>query len=456
LGSLLLHGAFAGYLVWRTSTPDIDLEFAMPSQVEFGLTEGVEAAPRAPASAPSAPEPSSEPSSSSGEAGGAGATVDAGRPVDGGTETGAEPLDAGRPSRRARDAGQPLEVAATDAGSGPTVASAGDAGAGELPPGAQLALRMDMDAIKASPLASDVRRLLAKVPDWQIMLADSDIAPLEDLDRLLIAHPGATNRWGGLLASHTVVAGRHHRDPGYVRSVVSRMAAARGVEASWNARSGIRVAPWPDLAETKRIVAMVGAEHFAISRPEDLPRLLAIAQARAERDGGTSVEPERWAAELLSMPEGAALTFEIEGARRFLRRGRIEMFPTRGRLALSYRTGGGRARIELEASGSYESAEQAGRARDFWDRYRERYASNALVALMDMSAPLRDAELEASGRRVTLHAEARLRHVRVLLGFVEDFLERYSRQRFGPRGSPSGSGTPSAGSGTPSDGRGTQ
>ena len=50
-----------------------------------------------------------------------------------------------------------------------------------MPPGAQLALRIDMKRVRESPLGPDVTRFLHGVPDWQLILAGSGIDPVADL-----------------------------------------------------------------------------------------------------------------------------------------------------------------------------------------------------------------------------------------------------------------------------------
>ena len=46
------------------------------------------------------------------------------------------------------------------------------------PPGAQLALRIDLDGIRGSPLASDVSDLLGGIPDVHALLDGSEIDPV--------------------------------------------------------------------------------------------------------------------------------------------------------------------------------------------------------------------------------------------------------------------------------------
>ncbi len=420
LGSVVVHAAALGYVVWGATTPPLDIELGLPSEVEFGLTEAmtVESGPpggvQPAAQAAPPPEPPSEPEDA---------------------QEGLPAVDAGA-RRRERDAGPPADAGVpADAGSGPDLVASDDPGEGdrpqgegsavggegtgatELPPGAQIAMRLDMARIRRSPLAEDVRRVLGEIPDWQIVLAGSGIEPLDDLDRVLIASPN-------LQRSRMLLAGRYEGDVNRVREIVSRMAAAAGVEASWRTEHGVEVARWPDADETERVIALVGPRHFTITRPEDLPRLLAVARVRAEEETPEGAEQPPGADALLSMPDGAALTLEVEGARQFARGPRG--VPARAAVVVTERSGGG---AEIVVTGTYDSPEQAEEALAFWDRAREAYAGNLLVAAVGMSSTLRDMELSAEAEVLRARTTLSAQQLRLVLGYVHGMLRDQAARR---------------------------
>jgi hypothetical protein len=190
----------------------------------------------------------------------------------------------------------------------------------------------------------------------------------------------------------------------------------------------VPVAPWHDRSPTDRVLARIGAHHFAVTRPEDLPRLLAVAEARKRQhtDGGRAApDPDTWAEALLSMGEGKLLSLELEGGRRFVRGGQVEAWPVRAQA--SVRTTDpeqGPVRVRIQASGEFDSPDQARKALRFWDMVRQDYANNLGVRALGMSSPLSQAELEAQGNEVLFETELQLRQVRFALDFVEGSFDR--------------------------------
>ncbi|MCZ7686408.1 MAG: hypothetical protein M5U28_49670 [Sandaracinaceae bacterium] len=86
-------------------------------------------------------------------------------------EVDAGPPDAGR-RRRERDAGPP-QLADGEEGEAPATKARACRQSGEgrgvafLPAGSQIALRLDVARVRASPLAGDVREVLRAMPDWR-------------------------------------------------------------------------------------------------------------------------------------------------------------------------------------------------------------------------------------------------------------------------------------------------
>lgn len=437
--SVVLH-AVIGFVVRDALTaPSFDFDFELPETVELGLTDEMEAAPTRP-SEPEPPEPPPQNVAATTSSGAGG--LDAGVPLDAGVH------DAGVSDAGVSDAG-PAD-AAVDAGrrrrrdggvdAGPLVASSETGGEGEgsarIPAGAQIALRLDLAIVRTSPLAPDVARLLTAIPDWQLVLEGSGLDPLVDLDRVLLASPN-------LQRAQIVMAGEHaHAAEGedgtaWMRGVVERFGAARGAPTPWREELGVQVAPWPNLDETERVVAILGARHFALCRPEDLERVLAIAQAREAAQAEETPEQTRarGAAALLSMDPDEALSLEVEGARQFLRRGDPALFPARVRASMSRE---GEQHVKLHVWARYDAVSQAERALEYWNAQREALAGQTMVALLGFSGPLRDATVVREETEVQVQSVLTLRQVRAILGFLEGAVRR-------PRGGTSGAGASGAG-----------
>lgn len=449
LASIAAH---VGIYAWiaLSGAPEFDFEFQLPAEVEFGLTESVDvqaatiaaatpnstggAGTNAPAAAPGASADggtldAGEPDAGEPDAGRRKKPRDAG-PEDAGpdaevadaTITDAAPrdatavatVDAGR-ADETRDAGSALATATTTS----TTATMTDAM--RLPAGAQLALRVDMTHIRNSPLAPDVRQFLGAIPDWQAILGDSGINPVDDLDHVLIASPN-------LQRSRMLMAASYAGDPARVREIVDHLGQVRGVPVRWRRQHGVQVAPWANRDETERVVAMIGPRHFSITRPEDLPRLLAVAVARQEtqtRDRRRRNAPDlsgQPADALLSMEPGAALSLEAEGLQQFVR-GDTRFIPNRVSLSVS-ETEDHKAAVLLK--GWFSDSVSAEAAKDFWERMIRRYARDPWVALLNVGAPLQNATIEQADDEplVIVRTELGPRELRLILGYVEGFFTR--------------------------------
>jgi hypothetical protein len=421
LTSALAHAGVYALLRWSSTMPAVDFELTLPSEVEFGLTEAATVAappppPPAPAQVPSAgpaavaagekPKPKPKPKPD---------------PADGGVaDAGTEP--------------QPQEVAkrvpkASDAG-----VAGGEARTGALaafaPEGAQIALRVHMGRVRQSPLAEDVRALLDAVPDWRLILGGSGLDPLRDLERLYLATPD-------LRRSNLVIAGEYVGDAELPRAAVASLAMARGREAPWSKRGGIAVAPWLNEDETQRVVALIAPHQFAITRPDDLPRVLLVARALAARrkaEAKTKPSEAETAADqgdaLLALGEHESFAVSIEGARMFAR-GNTRGVPERLELAVSLDENGEYA---VKASGFFESSAAAERAREYWQNVRDQFESHPLVGLIGMRAPLTRSELRADESELGFTTRVTVPQARVLLGFVRQALGRAQRNGTPPTG----------------------
>ena len=380
IASALVHAALVFFILALGTPIDSGFEFSVPIDVQLGLTDVTEVAEPPPLTAP----PPEEPLTSEGQGTTGVGAADAG-------------VDAGR--RRRRDAGADV---------GPLVARAsldGRSPVAFLPAGAQIALRIDMDRIRASPLRLQVEQLLAAIPDWDAVLGGSGIEPVRDLSRVLIATPNFQR-------ANIVVAGGLTAEAPAPREVAERVASASGHTLEWDTTDGVESAPFfsPDGAD--RRVAILDERHVVLCRPDDLPRVLAIASARAEGDQSA-------AEALLSMGEGEALSVEVEGLAAFVRRSPCEI-ARRARLAMLQAEDG----VTLDGTAWFETAEQASSARQCFDDLRVRYAANALVQMMGYSVPLYELRIEAEEERVVIHGAVSQHQLGRLIEMLTGMLRR--------------------------------
>jgi hypothetical protein len=403
LVSCVIHGVLGWAVLALFKPPSLDIAFEVPIDVELGLSEEV-AAFEPPTPEPPPPPPAPAPGEKSAQ-------------KDKDKDEPKKHEDAG--IDRAADGGVPE---APDAGpevhdAGPPLLADPNAKPGErLPPGAQIAVRVDMARIRHSPIAEDIRALLAAVPDWKALLDGSGIEPVDQLDRLLIATPN-------LQREKIVVAGRFLGEPGIVEQAVQRLAEAQHVEAPWHTENGVRVAPWANKDDTPRVIAIVGPSHFTIARREDLPRVLAIAAARAEdpkghkerKDKSIKVHP---ADALLSMEAGEGLSLEVDGVERFVRKAKRGV-PIKLRLSALQVPG---PKVELRGRMAFENAEKAADALRFWEAVRESYARNALVMLLGLSEPLREGTIEQADDELHLRLRLSVEQTRLIVGYVRELI----------------------------------
>lgn len=394
IGAIAIHAALVAFVLALQTPFDSGFEFSIPVEVQLGLTDDqeVESAPLPP---PTADEP---PSTTEGQ----GATprgigLDGGVPSDGGGDGGRP--DAGR--RRRRDAGPDV---------GPLVAT-GSGGSGDspvafLPAGAQIAMRIDMDRIRSSPLRAQVEQLLAAIPDWDAVLGGSGIEPVRDLSRVLVATPNFQRQ-------NIVVAGALTPEAPSPREVAERVAAANGHTLEWTDENGIESAPFysPDGAD--RRVAILDERHVVLSRPEDLSRVLAIASAR------TTDHEANPADALLSMNEGEAVSVEVEGLAAFVRRSPCEI-ARRARLAMLQAEDG----VTLDGVATFDTAEHAASARECFDLLRVRAAANPLVQIMGFSANLYEIEMTVDDTALHVHGALSQDQLRRIMEMLRGMLQR--------------------------------
>lgn len=453
--SLLVH---LGVLVAMTLSggPAMTFDVELVTDLEFGQTAGLAALPSGAVPAtPSAPAPATAPPSAA-ESGPPDEAAWANRKPDAALPDEDAPPDAApKPDAKAPDAGPVAVADAAPASSPPSVAAAassapGSAGAPDggppasappsatglaaarpdgapgVPAGAQLALRLDLGLIRASPLAEEVRGLLAAIPDWRRILDGSGVDPVASLDRVLIASP--TLRQDRMVLAGQIAPGQPH----LVANAVVALSRARGLRpAEWSVAAGVPVARWDGPDDVVRHVALLGERHFLVGRLEDLPAVVALAQARAARaladdpgaaavaPAGASTAPPTAAPgsapgsapgavpgeaamaatvsgpdALLWLPPQTVVSGDVEGARNLVR-GATTLVPERLRLALVAETGD---RVSLEIEAEYPRPDEAQRALALALEQRSRALGDplTLVALqmMGLATPLMSLTIE--------------------------------------------------------------
>ncbi len=413
VASLALHLAVFAYVARATASFDFEFSLTLPAEVEFGITEEMAMS----GSGLHGTDPSKPANAAAGAVPAAGAEPEPPKPA----------LDAGVPlEREARDAGPDAKPSdmdeerpeaeetgeEADADALP-VADSTITGPSRIPPGAQLALRIDMRRIRESPLGADVTRFLEEVPDWQLLLAGSGIDPVADLDRLLLATPN-------LERSKLVLAGKHRRDPGFARQSVRRLAESRGRKLRWQRRFGVPTAPWHNVDRTPRTIALLSPHHFSITRRQDLVRVLALANAREARDSEKEGLLDAQGVDaLLSMGPEEAISLEVEGVHRFVI-GSTKHVPLRLRVAVRE---SGPNEASVVARATYGSEQEAQQAAAYWKKVATFYSQQLIMTLAGFGKTLRRMELVVEQERVEVSFELDADQIRFILSYAEGRLQ---------------------------------
>jgi hypothetical protein len=390
IGSTCVHLGFFFALSVYFSRSSLGIEFTLPSQVEFGLAESIKV-DNIPLSRPSAASASNTPTVQKSDF--------------------AKKKDAEKPKRKPKIASEKTAPLRDGGVPGALQNQAVGTLTQYAPAGAQIALRIDMERIRKSPIADDVRSLLGAVPDWCLVLDGSGIDPIDQLDRIFIASPN-------LKRSSLVVAGQYAGQAEVARNAVASLASAAGKDAPWQSEGTVEYAPWLNQDETERVLALVGPQQFVIAKRADLSRVLAVAAALSQRARKNKKKPSAETSGLLEMEDGEAWSLSVEGARSFVPRGE-ERVPVR--VIVSARELP-QERVEVRAIGHFDSPEQAAKALTFWNAVRRRYASDPIFLVMGMSTLLTEAIAEVKEQRIEARLELSVQQVRVLLGLAKTAL----------------------------------
>jgi hypothetical protein len=161
-------------------------------------------------------------------------------------------------------------------------------------------------------------------------------------------------------------------------------------------------------------VALLGNGIFAITRPDDLPRVLAVARAAKPKPGSDAA-----GAALVQMGERELMNIAVENARSFVRGARAQLAPEQLVVSVSEQAQSPE-QLDVSATARYPDADQAENALEYWEKLRAQYASHPLVALMNLDRLLRDLKLSRDGAELRAALVVPQRQARLLLRFVRD------------------------------------
>lgn len=388
--SLLVHGAFLWLLLGvELRVPD-DFEFALPEAIEFGIYEEMEAVEDELAEMSTEEEADADSSSSA-------------------------LAKEGREAREKKEERKEKKNEATrDETRTPTPA--------RIPPGSQIALRIDMAAVRASRLEGAARDLIRKIPDWHLIAGGSGIDPIDGLDRLLIATPDPRRR------DLIILAGKSVEGRETIRKATFEIAAAQGKETEFSIESGVEVAPWHSIDPTERILAIVGPRHFTISPPDALRVLRAMIHHRENAVDEEELESARGADALLSLGKGEAISIEVENIPSYTRRLPCEI-PQKGRASVRELESGVSASVLVH----YKTRAEARAAKSCWEETRDRYTRHFFIRLLGFDSVLSAATIDQRGARLAIELEMNDGHARQVLATIGNQIARMSGYRPPPR-----------------------
>ncbi|MCS6857953.1 MAG: hypothetical protein NZM37_09590 [Sandaracinaceae bacterium] len=291
-----------------------------------------------------------------------------------------------------------------------------------MPRGGYVALRLDFERIRNSPLRSDVERLLESIPDWRLLLGTTGVEPLRDFGRMLIATPD-------LQRSSLIVIGEVASDHVQARELAEEALRLAGLSPEWQVEQGFLSLPWPSIDEVERKLVLFDERSFCVARPEDLERILGIAEVRAKRQGASSMIEG-----LLGMPPKVGLSLEVEGVSNYVRRSPCPL-PLDFVLHLQEEL----QRIRLFVEARYPTEVERGDAVHCFGELKNRLVSNPFVALLGFAQPLEFLTFEGDGVFLRVHTYLTYTHLRNAIRSVEDWFRRKVTRNEGEGGEDRGS-----------------
>lgn len=400
--SLALHALVFAHSCEVRRELETPSPFQLPTQVEFGLADGLPGGgnltrepPAQPAAKPKAAVRRSR----------AKAAVDP-NAFASASATAAEQASAkNAPDKPAAVSGQGEHADGSGAGLG----SGMGPGSGFAPAGATIALNVDLQRIRNTALLLETEALLDIIPEWQALLAGSGIEPMRDLQRVFVASPT-------LERGSVVIAADHQLPHDRVVGAVTQLAREQGKHAAFAAQGGFEVADWRNRGPTERSIALTGAHQFTITRTSDLARVLQVADSLGEirkGQGVSNAELDRHGG-LLAMEEREAVALWVEGAHKYLRSDspavpeslRISLFPL------------DQFNTELRVRAQYRSAEAAAQAQAALAGLQHELSDHPRVMFLGLKSAVDKAEVEPLGAALRIHVKLTLHQTRHLMGYV--------------------------------------
>lgn len=405
---LLVSALFHGAVMWFAFGPRPELDrserlFELPAELEFGLAVSAPGGGDASAAPPPAKLAKAKPVSPPKRA----------KPV-------VHDADVHVPSAEARAEQAPKpsrdEGTAADSGEGSTPgalgAGLGDGlgdGSGYAPKGATIALNVDLARVRKTALLLETAALLDIIPEWQALLAGSGLEPMQDFERVFVATPT-------LERADLVVSARHRLARTRIEAAVQQLASEAGRPAPFHEQEGYPVAAWRNRGPTERVLAITGADQFAITRSSDLARVLEVARALARARAEQGFEQAELAAQggLLAMQPQEAVALWVEGVAKYVR-GEAAGVPKSLRMSIYHVD---QFTTELRVRGQYASKTAAADALTAMDALRQSLSDHPKVVFLGLKSALDKAVIEQDGAALRLRVQLTLHQTRYLMKFV--------------------------------------
>lgn len=267
----------------------------------------------------------------------------------------------------------------------------------------RVVVRIDMEAVRGSALATDIGSLVRSYPMWRTLLGASGIDPVRDFDAVLVAAPA-------VIADRSVIVIRHHLGNARIREAVLAMSVDRGARPEWREVEGFSVVDWPAETDVPRVVVLSAENELVVTTPDGLDRVVAVARDHAaRREGDATVEPA------LQLEDGLIATIvadEVgEGGQR------MRYPPEAFRVAVR-QDGEQEGRVSLSAIGTYADDAAADQARRYYAGQRDFYAGQMLVRAVGLDRPLREATIAGEGNVIDVQASFTEDEIQRALGIV--------------------------------------
>jgi len=273
--------------------------------------------------------------------------------------------------------------------------------------GALLALRIDVANVRASALILETEALLSLVPGWQRMFAGSGLVPLSHFKRFVIATP---NLHPSRLSMAATV-----RDG--LRGVEALRERA-GQAAPLRSEQGVSVGRWSARGTVVREIAFVNDQTFAISRAQDVMRLLALGRVLGSQIEDADRDPDPLLAGLMHMGKTEALSLSVHNVAAFVPEPNARL-PSDLRFLLDEPT---QHAVQLHVIGDYESEDAAEAALSHWRTTYDEIAARPDVATFGLAGAVEHANFERTQHQVHVRTQLTMAQLRYVLRQLSDLL----------------------------------